>query len=598
MAGIGDFLGPNGVLQQLVLWNLLGQTVSNALDPALTVLRQDVSAAHPVQVIDPGTLADLAARGIITVSVGTTEAARSGISPARFSDILTLHQVRVPPADLATAVLRSYMPEGEAAVQARLQGFGAAEFAILVNLAGDAIGPQDAARALLRGLIPADGKGPGSTSYQQAIAESRLHDKWGPVLRELSHVLLSPADAASAVVRNFLTSTAGRQVAGHQGVDTADFDTLVHLAGDAPAPGQLATALRRGLIASGGKGPASTSFEQGIAEGRLADKWTGVIRGLAQEWPTPTDALDAQVKGQLTAAQGRALYERLGGAPEFHDWLLATIGDSPTPLQAAQLAARGIIPEHGIGPEVISYDQAVKESRYRDKWGPAYRRLSEHIPPPSTITEMLAHRLISDAEAHSLLLQNDMSATLAAAYVAEAHYVQVSTDRGLTQGNVISLYIAHVIDRKQAGQLLTLLHVAPEAARELLDLADLRYIVDTINKSVQRIATLYTGRKIGTVAARDALLKLQIPPHTIDEIISGWQLQAAVNVKVLTEAQIAEAWYREIISDDEAKGELEAIGYTPYDAWIILSLKAKGPIPGKPKRTVAPPSGAVIPGVT
>lgn len=598
MAGIGDFLGPNGVLQQLVLWNLLGQTVSNALDPALTVLRQDVSAAHPVQVIDPGTLADLAARGIITVSAGTGEAARSGISPARFADILTLHQVRVPPADLATAVLRSYLPKGEAAVQARLQGFGPAEFATLINLAGDAIGPQDAARALLRGLIPAAGKGPASVSYQQAIAESRLHDKWGPVLRELSRALLSPADAASAVVRNFLTSNAGRQVAAHQGVDNADFDTLVHLAGDAPAPGQLATALRRGLIANAGTGPASTSFQQGIAEGRLADKWAGVIHGLAQEWPTPTDALDAQVKGQLTAAQGRALYERLGGAPEFHDWLLATIGDSPTPLQAAQLAARGIIPEHGIGPQVVSYDQAVKESRYRDKWGPAYRRLSEHIPPPSTITEMLAHRLISDAEAHSLLMQNDMSATLAAAYVAEAHYVQVSTDRGLTQGNVISLYIAHVIDRKQAGQLLTLLHVAPEAARELLDLADLRYIVDTINKSVQRVATLFTGRKIGATAARAALLKLQIPAHTIDEIISGWEIQAAINVKVLTESQIAEAWYREIISDAEAKAELEAIGYTPYDAWIVLSLKAKGPIPGKPKRTVAPPSGAVIPGVT
>jgi hypothetical protein len=43
---------------------------------------------------------------------------------------------------------------------------------------------------------------------------------------------------------------------------------------------------------------------------------------------------------------------------------------------------------------------------------------------------------------------------------------------------------------------------------------------------------------------------------------------------------------------------LEAIGYTPYDAWVVLSNKVKQPLPGKPPRDVAAPAGAVIPGVT
>lgn len=598
MAGISDLFGRNGVLEQLVLWNLAGQTIGAALNPALTLLQQDVSAKHPVQVIDPATLADLAARGIVTVGHAEGEAARSGIAPARFGQLLELHTVRLSPADLATAVLRSYMSPAEAEAVAKPQGYTPGMLTILSDLAGDAPGPQQLAEALRRGIIPKDGRGPGSVSFVQGIAESRLHNKWAEVLDRLSVALLSPADVASAVVRNFMAKAEAVKIAEQNGLPAAALDVLIHLSGDAPGPQQLAEALRRGLIPPTGTGPGSTSFQQGIAEGRLADKWAPVIRGLAQLWPTPTDALDAALKGQITAAEGRALYERLGGDLEFYPWLLATIGNSPTPLEAAALAARGIIAEHGTGPDVLSYDQAVKESRYRNKWGPAYRRLSEHIPPPSTIVTMLAHRALDEPTAHELLLQNDMAPGLAAAYVAEADYEAISDYRGLTETAVIDMYVAHVVTRAQAVQLLGVLHVSERAAGLLLDYADMRYVIDSINKSVQRIATLFTGRKISAQTATDALSKLGIPATTVDAIIGDWEIQAAANVKILTETQIIDAWYYKVIDQAEAINDLGAVGYTPYDAWVLLSNKAKGPLPNRPPRMAAPPVGAVIPGVT
>lgn len=598
MAGIGDVGRFEGFIESILLWSVVGEVARTLASPAFTALANDVNHAHPEQVIDPATAADLAARGIITVQVGKDEAARSGIDAARWRQLADLHTVRLPPADLATAVLRSYMSTAAAEAEARPQGITPAQFGTLVNLAGDAIGPQDAARALLRGIIHEAGRGAGSTSYEQAIAESRLHDKWGPVLRDLSKVLLSPPDAASAVVRNFLASGEATALAAKQGVDAATFQTMVHLSGDSPGPQQLAEALRRGLVGEAGRGAGSTSFEQGIAEGRLADKWAPVIKGLAQLWPTPTDALDAQLKGQITAAEGRALYQRLGGDLEFHDWLLASIGDSPTPLQAAELAARQIIPEHGTGPEVISYDQAVLESRYRNKWGAAYRRLAEHIPPPSTVVTMLAHRAIDEDQAHALLVQNDMTADLAAAYVAEARYEAISDYRGLTESAVVDMYVAHLINRDQAGQLLAVLHISAQAAALLLDYADLRYVIDSINKSVQRIAALFTGRKISAVTASQALTRLGIPSTTVSDILTDWQLQASADVKTLTPAQIVDAWYYTALSEAEALESLEAIGYTPFDAWVLLSNKAKGPIPRKPARIVAEPAGTVIPGVT
>lgn len=598
MAGLGDLLGKNGVLEQLFLWGVVNQTISTAIAPALTTLQQGVLAKHPVTVLDPATLADLAARGVITVTAGQRESARSGLDGARFGQLVDLHTVRLSPADLATAVLRSYVTRADAERQAAPQGVSPQMLAVLTDLSGDAPGPQQLAEGLRRGLLPRSGSGPAEVSFDQGIAESRLHNKWAPLIADLSAVLLSPADAAAAVVRNFLSMPDAIHLASQQGVDQATLETLVRLSGDAPGPQQLAEALRRGLIPAVGTGATSTSFAQGIAEGRLADKWTDVIKGLSQLWPTPVDALDAALKGQISDADGRALYERLGGDLQFYPWLLASIGDSPTPLEAATLAARGIIAEDGLGADVLSYAQAVKESRYRNKWGPAYRRLAEHIPAPSTIVTMLAHKSLSADQAHDLLSQNDMSPELVAAYIAQAEYEAISDYRGLTQSAVIDMYVAHVVSRDQALNILGALHVSDSAAGLLLDYADLRYVIDSINRSVQRIAALFTGRKISAQTATSALAKLQIPAATIEQIIEDWQLQAAANVKILTEAQIIDAWYYGVIDDAEAINDLGAIGYTPYDAWVVLSVKAKGQLPNKPPRIAAAPQGAVIPGVT
>lgn len=598
MAGISDLFGRQGVVEQLLLWGYVNAVIQALGAPALQLLTEGVNERTPVVQLDPSTAADLAARGIITVAAGQAEAARSGVNASRWHDLVELHTVRLSPADLATAVLRSYMTEAQAQAQATPQGVTPPMLAILRDLAGDGIAPVDAARALQRGFIPEHGAGAASTAYDQAIRESRLHDKWGPILRDLAKVLLSPPDAASAVVRNFLTSAEGAKVAAEQGVSAETFATMVHLSGDAPGPQQLAEALRRGLVPLHGTGAGSISFTQGIAEGRLSDKWAPVIRGLAIRWPTPTDALDAQLKGQITDAEGHDLYVKLGGDLQFHDWLLASIGDSPTPLEAALLAARGIIAEHGLGPSVLSYDQAVKESRYRNKWGPAYRALGKHIPPPSTVATMLAHRSLTEAQAHRYLLQNDMDPEVAAAYIHQADYEATSDFRGLTEASAVSMYTNHLIDRAQATKILKALHTSAEATTMLLDYADQRYQIDSIQRSVQRIAQLYVGRKIGEATAKSALLDLKIPVSTVDDILADWTAQARANVHTLTPSQVVEAWYYKILDQAEAITELEAIGYTRYDAWVLLSNKAKGPLPGKPGREVAPPPGQVIPGTT
>lgn len=598
MAGLSDLLGKDSVIEQLLLWGVLNQVISSLSAPGLTALEQDANQAHPETALPASVAADALAKGHLSHGHAQAEAAKNGINAERFRVLAEAAKVRIPPADLAMAVLRSYLSETEAESQAKPQGIDAAQLRLLKDLAGDAPGPQQLAEALRRGLIERHGHGADSTSFDQGIAETRLHDKWAKMVAELSKVLLSPPDAASAVVRNFLPHGQAASIAEKSGVDRETFDILTHLSADAPGPQQLAEALRRGLIGDHGRGADSTSFEQGIAEGRLADKWAPVIQGLSRIWPTPVDALEAGLKGQLSTKDARETFIRLGGDPQFYDWLLASQGDAPSPLEAASMAARGIIPWHGRGPDATSFDQAIREGRTRNKWTEPIRELSRYLPPPGEIITFLAHRAISTDHATKLLAQHDMAPEILAAYLNEAELTALSEYRGLTQSAVVDMYYGHLIDRGQAVMLLEVLHVTDKAAELLLDYADLRQVIASVQKSVQRIAGLFVGRKISVATAREALHRLGIPTTSVADIIDTWELQAQANVKTLTESQLVDAFYYGIIEQDIAMTELQAIGYTAYDAWVLLSNKVKGPLPNQPERQVAAPPGAVIPGTT
>jgi len=554
MSALGDLLGKGSVAEQLLVWGLMNQAIGAAAAPYFSQLQQDVFARSPVEPLSPADLADAVVRNYMTLADATTEAAKSGLSASRFATMVPLH--------------------------------------------ADAPGPQQLAVALLRGIIPEAGDGPQTASFIQGIREGRLADKWAPMIRELSQAVLSPPDAASAVVRNFITAGQGATEAAKSGVSADIFATLVQLSADAPGPQQLAEALRRGAIPESGTGADSIAFTQGIAEGRLADKWAPVIKDLAKLWPTPVDALDAALKGQITAAEGEALYEKLGGDTQFYQWLLDSQGSGPTPLEAADWARRGIIPWDGTGPTVTSYAQAVRESRYRDKWADAYKAQANYLPPPFSIITMLKDGAVTKEQATVWLQQAGASADVIAGMIAEADATDLSAFRGLTTTSVLNMYYQRLISTADATAILESLHVSSQAVPLMLAYADLQRAIAQQNSAVSRIGSLYAARKITETTAKNALITLQVPASAVTEIIATWQLENSISVKLLTETQIVDAAEYGIMSEDEALTELQNIGYTPYDAWVLLSLKAKAALPGKPSPGPAPAQGAVVPGTT
>ena len=406
---------------------------------------------------------------------------------------------------------------------------------------------------------------------------------------------LSPADLANAVVQSYISQADAAHSAARSGLDAGKFGTLVDLAGDALAPDALAEALRRGLIPEGGRGAGSTSFEQGIAEGRLKNKWAGIVKELAVRWPTPADALDALLEGQISEADARSLYAKFGGDPQYFTMLYDTRGNAPTPVEALEMANRGIIPWTGTGPAATSFEQAFLEGPWRNKWEPAFRGVGEYLPPPRTITAMVRNGSLAQDVALSLLMKQGLTHDLAAAYIHDALNGKAETHRELTVAQLLDLYAAGLISADDAKTLLVALKYSADSADELLAYKDLQRAIAATRQAVSRVHTLYVNHKIDRANAGGALNSLAVPAPQIDQILRTWDIERGVNVKVLTEAQIVDAWKYDIIDQDEATAELVNIGYTPRDAWILLSVKNHGALQSAPPQG---PASLSIPGGT
>ena len=411
-------------------------------------------------------------------------------------------------------------------------------------------------------------------------------------------VTLSPADLAQLVVRGYLAAGSAATEAAKSGINAEWFNHLVNMAGEGPPPAALAEALRRGIITEHGGGEQSTSFDQGMREGHTLNKWTPVFKALAVEWPTPNDALQAVLEGQISESEGKALYAKFGGDPAYYQMLFDTRGNAPSPLEAIEMANRGIIPWNGTGPDATSYEQAFLEGPWRNKWQEPYRQLGTYVPPERTVSAMLSAGSITTEQAAAYWKQSGVDDATITAFIHDAQLTATQDTRGLSMSAVLDMYYAQFIGKAEAQQLLALFHVDQQNTSLLLAYVDMRRSIAAVNTAVSRIQSLFTSRKIDTQTAQDALNKLNIPAATISDIITTWQVEASVNVKTLTESQIVAAVKHNVITVDEGMAELEAIGYTPYDAWILLSNSAGGPLPNKPPRQVAAPLGAVIPGVT
>jgi len=402
------------------------------------------------------------------------------------------------------------------------------------------------------------------------------------VFKALPSTPLTPAQLADMVVRHIVSGADGASYARESGIAAADFQRMVESAGEGLGPADLAEALRRGIIPAEGTGPDAVSFEQGMAEAHTRDKWADTVRKLSVKEPSPIDPLEALLQGQLTEDVAKALYVRFGGDPEHFTWLFNSRGQAPTPVELLELANRGIIPWDGVGPDKVSYEQGFLEGPARNKWEGPFRALGEYVVPPRSITAMVRSGALDDAAALREFRKSGMTQEMAAAMLADAHHAKLAAPRDLAKGTIDQLYRDRLVSAEQATAMYRSLDYTDAEIPFLLQLQDMQRAVAAVNQAVGRVHTLYVSRHVSKQQAVDALGALAVPAAQQQDLLASWDIERAVNVKTLTAAEIASAHYYKIIDQDQALAQLVAIGYTPWRAWVLLSVRAHAKLPAQP----------------
>ena len=397
-------------------------------------------------------------------------------------------------------------------------------------------------------------------------------------------VPLSPPDLADMVVRNILGQDEAAAIAARSGISATDFGLLVVNTGQAPDLTTLMEGYRRKVLPLSGTGPEAVSVEQGLREGHLRDKWIPLIEKLGVVPIGVADAVDATVENQITFAQGQQFAYENGLDAEGFQILVNTRGNPPSPTELFDLYHRGVIPMGGTGPNVTSVTQGLSESALKDKWITAFEQLATALPPPRTVTALQRNGTITASQALDYYLKSGLDQATAQQYVQDATNVKTATDKNLAKSDILTLYADRAIPAQMAVDMLGVIGYEPQEAGDLLQIQDLHLATVQTDAAINKIRSYYVAHKLTANAAIAALGSLGVPGSQRSELLQIWAVERGATVKTLTESQIVDAVYYGIMDPVTAGTELEALGYTPYDAWVLLSLKFKAPLGTAPPR--------------
>lgn len=395
----------------------------------------------------------------------------------------------------------------------------------------------------------------------------------GPFQQELTNkvnsenpvVPLSPAELADMVVKQIIDGADAVHEAAKSGVNRDDFNLMITNAESTLAPGDVIRLFRRGTI-------TPEQLPEMLRKTGIGGQWLQYVAELSIIEPTPVDILNALLEGQLSEETAKELYVKLGGDLDYFDILFNTQGTAPTPIEAADLANRGIIPWEGTGPESVSYEQAFLEGPWRNKWFAPMRKGAEYLPPPRTVTAMYNEGSITRDRAIELLQKQGLTADLAAAYVSSGSNQKTAKQRDLAVSTILALFRDKAISEDDTKSMLTDLGYDPDEAQFLITVSELERVQRYLNTAVNTVHTQYVNHRISKSLAGQTLDKLGVASGERDSLISLWDIELGAKIAHLTPAQIKAAFKKDIITADDAKQRLSQQGYTVADADIYLQL--------------------------
>jgi hypothetical protein len=432
---------------------------------------------------------------------------------------------------------------------------------------------------------------------------------------------LSAPDLATATVRGIdWSSTADTKMiaanaaqAAENGFDLQHFQAMCDVVGMAPALELLFQASRRNLFPFTNSAGQTMTLEDGIKQSDIKDEWIELVEILKYVQVSPIDLVNAAVRNQkddlmpgVDLSYWETMATELGLAPpansvggvNLFSMLYNVAGRPPSPGELYAMYNRGYITAAGLGSTELTVEQGIAESDLKDKWYGNLLKLAEHWPAAGEVGTLLREGGITDDQAKVYWKALGVPDELMAAYNYVSTVQQVTQDRALAKGDIVSLIEEVAITDTEAIALLQDIGYFGDVANYIVEMAHAHIELEALRNGVRNVSTMFTGHKITAAEAQAGLAGLGLPSDQITKLLATLDAEMKAEVSLVTAGQVASALYYGIISQATAMTMMEARGYPATDAWIALSVRMHGPLPNPPTGITAPSSGSTTAPVT
>jgi SOS response regulatory protein OraA/RecX len=361
---------------------------------------------------------------------------------------------------------------------------------------------------------------------------------------DLVRELLSPADAALAILRGDATQKYGYEIANAAGLTNADFDILVANTGEPPGLEQLLEAYRRKFI-------DKATLEKGIRQSRVRDEWIPTVEQLRYAPLSVADAIQAYIQGYITDAQLKNYAEQNGLEPTDLQPAVLAAGEPLSRTEMMDLWRRGFVTENDV-------KNAIKQSRVKDSYVDWAVLLKDQ--PMSTADAI-------ESYVQGYLTYNDMKA--------------IAEQNGLREQDIepLSLTAGDPLSKTEMLRLLNRGLVTEDQVKDALRQSRLKdsYIdmaveLRTTLPALYEVRMLLTDGAITATQGTKLLLESGYAPDIVKSIVTSLTGGTVTATKTLTEGMLTQLYMEGELSAEEYTKELVAIGYTQTAAEEIETL--------------------------
>lgn len=488
------------------------------------------------------------------------------------SELLELYQairpVLLTPADAALGVLRGDITEQQGYQLAEANGLSGESFDVLLLNTGEPLALEQLLEAYRREFID-------ENTLHRGVLQSRIRDEWWPTAFALRYEPLSTADAIQSSVQGYITKAQAKVYATQNGLNPDDFDAAWLAAGEPLSRTEMTDLVNRGFA-------TTEQYKDALRQSRLKDSYIDLSTELIQRPMSVADAVESYVQGYLSQADSQKIMGMNGLRDVDRPILQELAGEPISKIEALSLLRRGLM-------SVDQVKQALRESRLKDKYINDVLELQTVYPGIYDIRLLVSEGAIDDAQAAKLLAIEGYPKELIAPLIKAFSGATGTASKAVTESMLADLYLESAISATEFTEMLTALGYSAANAALVLEVNQWKVELAARNSLLSRTRTLFVGNKITVQQAENDLTVALVPPAQITKVMRDWELEREATVKLLSEAQVVDAWNAGLFSDGDppvntskAVAYLAVLGYSADDADILLELKNKPLFDGSP----------------